>query len=82
MRSGVCGDIDMGLVPKDRLLELREKVERQRNTVAALKRDGHEHADAERQLKQMLWDLWMTENPHRGVGYPRHPGAPARQPEG
>ena len=62
--SGVRGDIDMGLLPKDRLLELREKVERQRNTVAALKRDGHEHADAERQLKQMLWDLRMSEDPH------------------
>ena len=55
----------MDRVPKDRLLELREKVERQRNTVEALKRDGHEHADAERQLKQMLWDLRMSENPYR-----------------
>ena len=46
----------MAKLPQD-LSILREKIDRQRNTVKALKRDGHECADAERQLRQMLADL-------------------------
>ena len=44
---------------------LREKIAQQRNTVEALKRDGHEYADAERQLKQMLRDLGLSDNTER-----------------
>jgi hypothetical protein len=46
---------------------LREKIAQQRNTVEALKRDGHEYADAERQLKQMLRELGLSDNTeHQG----------------
>lgn len=44
---------------------LREKIAQQRNTVEALKRDGHEYADAERQLKQMLRELGLSDNTER-----------------
>ena len=54
----------MGNLPKD-LSVLREKINQQRNTVEALKRDGHEHADAERQLKQMLAEMQVHENVER-----------------
>jgi len=47
----------MANVPHDRLAILREKVNQQQNTIAALKRDGHECADAERQLTHMLAEL-------------------------
>ena len=47
----------MAELPKDRLLALRERIKVQRNTVETLKRDGHEHVDADRQLRQMLAEL-------------------------
>lgn len=47
--------------PKDRLSSLRAKIELQRNTVTALKRDGHECTDAERQLRQMQFELLAAE---------------------
>lgn len=48
-------------LPKDRLSSLRAKIEQQRNTIEALKRDGHECTDAERQLTIMLTELRGTE---------------------
>ena len=48
--------------PHDRLTSLREKIDRQRNTIELLKRDGHECADAERQLRQMIADLHNSES--------------------
>lgn len=51
----------MSNLPKDRLLPLRERVDQQRNTVAALKREGHDCPDAERQLHQMLAQLNASE---------------------
>ena len=48
--------------PQERLSILRQKIKQQRNTIEALKRDNHEHTDAERQLRQMLADLQMREN--------------------
>ena len=47
--------------PKERLLSLRQRVEQQRNTVEALKRDGHEHTDAERQLNRLQAELKAAE---------------------
>jgi hypothetical protein len=44
----------MATLPHDRLAVLRAKIAQQRTTVEALKRDGHEHTDAERQLSGML----------------------------
>jgi predicted component of type VI protein secretion system len=44
----------MANVPHDQLVVLREKINQQRNTVAALKRDGHECTDAERHLRDLL----------------------------
>ena len=38
--------------PKDRI-PLRDRLQQQRNTVAALKRDGHDCPDAERQLRDL-----------------------------
>jgi hypothetical protein len=55
----------MATLPQDRLALLREKIAQQRTTVAALKRDGHEHSDAERQLRQMLAELRMSEKGSR-----------------
>lgn len=51
----------MPVSPVVRLSILRGKIEQQRRTVAALKRGGHECADAERQLKQMLVELQAAE---------------------
>ncbi|HEV2627905.1 MAG TPA: hypothetical protein VGV41_04605 [Pseudolabrys sp.] len=51
----------MSELPKERLLSLREKIDQQRNTIEALKRDGHECADAERQLRHMLAELRTSE---------------------
>ena len=54
----------MGEHPKDRLQHLknlRARIEQQKNTVAALKRDGHVYQDAERQLTQMLAELRASE---------------------
>ena len=43
--------------PKDRLLNLKMKIKQQRNTVAALKREGHVYADAERYLRELQSEL-------------------------
>jgi hypothetical protein len=43
--------------PKDRLFILQDKIASQRNTIAALKREGHVHLDAERQLTEMVAEL-------------------------
>ena len=47
----------MMTTPSSESLSLQEKIERQQKTVEALKRDGHVHDDAERQLKQMIAEL-------------------------
>lgn len=52
-------------LPKDKLVSLRARIDQQRNTIEALKRDGHECADAERQLKQMVAELSAAENTSR-----------------
>jgi hypothetical protein len=52
----------MAASPQERLSILREKIRQQRNTVEALKRGNHVHTDAERQLRQMLADLQVSEN--------------------
>jgi hypothetical protein len=56
----------MEKLPKD-LSILREKINQQRNTIEALKRGGHECADAERQLKQMMFELQISENAQRSA---------------
>jgi len=48
-------------LPKDRLSSLRAKIEQQRNTIEALKRDGHVCNDAELQLTVMLAELIAIE---------------------
>ena len=48
-------------LPTNRLLDLKAKIKQQRNTVEALKRDGHECTDAERQLRHMLAELRTSE---------------------
>jgi len=55
----------MGELPKDRLLQLRTKIEQQRNTIEALRREGHDCPDAERQLRQMLVELKGSEGADR-----------------
>ncbi|HEV2628993.1 MAG TPA: hypothetical protein VGV41_10150 [Pseudolabrys sp.] len=45
----------------DSLLDLRERIDQQRNTIDALKREGHECPDAERQLRHMLAELRTSE---------------------
>jgi hypothetical protein len=52
----------MAKLPQERLSNLRSKIENQRKTVDALKRDGHECADAERQLSQMVAEWRASEN--------------------
>lgn len=49
-------------LPRERLALLRDRIERQRTTVDALKRDGHVYTDAERQLQQMIAELQASEN--------------------
>jgi hypothetical protein len=44
----------MSELPHEGLASLREKINQQRNTIKALKRDGHECADAERHLRDLL----------------------------
>jgi len=44
----------MSELPHERLASLRQKIKQQRNTIKALKRDGHECADAERHLRDLL----------------------------
>lgn len=54
----------MGHHPKSRLQHpkgLRARIQQQKNTVEALKRDGHIYEDAERQLTQMLAELRASE---------------------
>jgi hypothetical protein len=56
----------MATQPRDRITILQEDIAQQRATVEALKRDGHEYKDAERQLDLMLADLHIYESaPHR-----------------
>lgn len=67
----------MAGTPKEALKSLREKIDQQRNTIEALKRDGHEHADAERQLRLMEAELRLREpkpaaQDSNGVGQPTH----------
>jgi hypothetical protein len=38
--------------PQERLSILRENINQQRDTIEELKRNGHEHTDAERQLRR------------------------------
>ena len=45
---------------KDRFA-LRERIERQRHTIARLKREGHDCPDAERQLQQLLLEMQASE---------------------
>ncbi len=52
---------------KERLSLLREKILRQRDTVDALKRDGHVYADAERELRQMIAELQASETERRSA---------------
>lgn len=52
-------------LPKDKLASLRAEIDQQRNTIEALKRDGHECTDAERGLRQMLAALQTRENTHQ-----------------
>lgn len=51
----------MAELQKDKLAPLRNRIDQQRNTIEALKRDGQECADAERQLRHMLAELKHTE---------------------
>jgi hypothetical protein len=46
----------MASLPRDRLI-IESKIAQQRNTIATLKRDGHETADAERHLRQLEDEL-------------------------
>lgn len=60
----LMGDV-MSELPKERLSTLREKIERQRSTVADLRREGHDCPDAELQLQKMLRELAVNERPAR-----------------
>jgi hypothetical protein len=55
----------MATLPQDRLAVLRATIAQQRTTVAALKHNGHEHTDAERQLNQMLAEMRIIERASR-----------------
>ena len=55
----------MGELPQDKLASLRAKIDQQRNTIEALKRDGHECADAERQLQHMVDELKASQTNSR-----------------
>ena len=57
----------MNETPKEKLSSLRERIDQQRNTIAALKRDGHECTDAERQLSQMVAELSASESTSRSA---------------
>ena len=65
MAGGTGREDNMIELPEAHLSTLREKIEQQRNTIEALKRDAHECADAERQLKQMLEEMQVHENLQR-----------------
>jgi len=51
----------MATAPHDNLAILRTKLAQQRSTVESLKRDGHDHADAERQLLALEAELRLQE---------------------
>ena len=51
----------MATLPQNRLSILRNKIEQQRDTVKALKREGHVYSDAQRQLAHMLAELQKQE---------------------
>jgi hypothetical protein len=55
----------MATPPRVRSAFLRKKIAQQQSTVEKLKRDGHEHSDAERQLREMLTELRMREKGSR-----------------
>jgi hypothetical protein len=57
----------MAMPPRVRSAFLRKKIAQQQSTVEKLKREGHEHVDAERQLRQMLAELRMRETDSRPV---------------
>jgi hypothetical protein len=57
----------MAELPKDRLQDLCARIDQQRNTVEALKRDGHEYVDAERQLRNMLAEFATRGREHTGI---------------
>jgi len=47
----------LAAIKNDQLTPFRERVEQQRRTVEALKLEGHECPDAERQLHRMLGEM-------------------------
>lgn len=49
--------------PRDRI-HVQQQIEQQRNTIAALKRDGHETNDAERHLRDLLAEANLTTPGH------------------
>jgi hypothetical protein len=51
----------MNAQPNYRLSILREKIAKQRNTVAMLRREGHIYTDAERQLTELTAELARSE---------------------
>jgi len=55
----------MADLPKDRLLPLTSRIEQQRKTIEALKRDGHECPDAERQLRDLEFQ-WHADTQNSG----------------
>jgi hypothetical protein len=64
--------------PKDRLQRLkslRARIQQQKNTVEALKRDGHVYEDAERQLTQMRDELRASEGRSPARSRPRNTSA-------
>lgn len=50
----------MATLPRDRLL-VQSKIDQQRNTIEALRRDGHETTDAERHLRDLIAELAMAQ---------------------
>jgi len=57
----------LSILRQKRLSILREKINQQRDTIEELKRNGHEHTDAERQLREMLADLQVSEESLRSA---------------
>lgn len=55
----------MPTLPQDRLSALQAKIAELRETVDALKRDGHVHDDAERQLENLLGRMEAYKKPPR-----------------
>ena len=73
----------MAKLPHEKLYVLQHKIDQQRSTVEALKREGHEHTDADRQLAQMVAEAEMLG--HRAPTSPASdispPEAKGRSPE-